>query len=400
MRWFSKDKRIYLDYTAATPVDRDVRREMRPYFSKHFGNPGSVHREGQYAARAVEEARAKIAAILRAHTDEIIFTSGGTESNNLALAGAARFSSKNPVHIITTLIEHPSVLEVIRELERKGASVSHLGVGEDGRVRPHELREALRPDTTLVSIMYVNNEIGSIQPIRELTKVIRKHRKASGTSLPYFHIDASQAPLCIPLSVETLGADLLTLDAQKLYGPKGIGLLYKRRGVALTPIIRGGEQEEGLRAGTENVPLIVGFAKALALAEERRDFDNRKLAALQSYFISEIESKLPHVIVNGGMEHRVPSNVNISIPGIESAFMVVWLDAHGVACGSRSACIREDDTPSYVIRALGGTDGAARSSLRFTLGRSTSTREIDRAIRVLASMVATLCKEPPAHLTR
>ncbi|HEX9608983.1 MAG TPA: cysteine desulfurase family protein [Candidatus Paceibacterota bacterium] len=383
-------KRIYLDYAASTPLDQEVKRAMLPYFSKHFGNPGSIHREGRVAAEAIADARERIARILDAHANEIIFTASGTEANNLAIYGVVRASNQASPHIVTTSIEHPSVMEPVRSLEQGGARVTYLGVDDKGRVRSKELRSALTKNTMLVSIMLVNNEIGSIQPLREIMKVIRKHRHETGGVLPYVHTDASQAPLFLLLSLEKLGVDLLTLDGQKLYGPKGIGLLYKKRTAHLVPQLMGGEQEGGLRPGTENTPLIVGMARALELAEMRREHDNRHLSSLQDYFFSSIVEAIPSAIVNGGTEDRVPNNVNISIPGLESAFMVVWLDARGIACGSRSACTNEKDEPSYVIRAMGNGEKLAGSSLRFTLGRMTTRSDIARAVGALSDMVRKL----------
>lgn len=391
MQWFAKKKsRVYFDHAASTPTDESVVEAMLPYFIEYFGNPGSMHAEGQMAMNTVSDARSRIAGILTAHSDEIVFTSGGTEANNLAIRGTVQACGMKVPHIITTTIEHPSVLEPVRALEREGAQATYLSVDRVGRVKPKDLRDALREHTALVSIMYVNNEVGSIQPINELVKVVRRHRKETGGVWPYVHVDASQAPLFLGLSMEKLGIDLMTLDAQKVYGPKGVGLLYKRRAVTIQPTVFGGNQENGLRPGTENVPLIVGFAKALELAEDRRLRDNAELTALRDYFITLIKRALPKVVVNGGMEHRVPNNVNISIPGHESAFMVVWLDAHGIACGSRSACSSEEDEPSHVIRAMGGSSEEAQSSLRLTLGRGTTRKDIDRTVHELESMVQKL----------
>jgi len=363
---------------------------MRPYWSVRFGNPSSIHREGVVAQRAIEDARERAARAVGGRGSEITFTSGGTEANQLALLGMlAAYRGRGKPHVVTTSIEHPSILDALAHLEEDNEiSLTRLPVSAEGLVDPSEVRKALAHETVLVSVQYVNSEVGSVQPIREIAKVVRRARTRSGSGYPYFHTDASQAFLCYPINVLKLGVDLLTLDAQKIYGPKGVGLLWHPRTVALRPIMYGGGQEGGLRPGTESVPLIVGFAEAIVLAEEQRAHTSKQLKDLQSYFIDLIKKQIPGVQVNGGMVHRAPNNINISIPGFESEFMVLWLDAHGIACGSRSACMTGDHGDSYVLFALGKSEDVQKGSLRFTLGKENTKDEIRRVMETLVEMLA------------
>lgn len=386
--WLQKkntQKRIYLDYAASTPLDARVHVAMEPYWSEVFGNPGSIHQEGVAARAAVEDARARIAAYVGAVPDEIIFTGGGTESNYMAVRGMVSDEGGEP-SMVSSSIEHPSVLESLQNLGAQGCSATFIPVDEAGTLDVSALREALKKPTRLVSVMYVNNEVGTVQPLRDIAKAIRAARKQRGTEAPFLHTDASQAPLYLPIDVRKMGADLMTLDGQKLYGPKGVGMLYRRRGVPLMPVTRGGGQEGGMRPGTENVPLIVGFAKALEIAHNEREREGKRLAALQHYFIEKLTRELPRAVLNGTARNRIPNNINFSLPGIDSEFAVLWLDARGIACGSRSACAAKTHEHSHVIQAMGGSEERSARALRFTMGKDTTRQNIDRVIDVLRSI--------------
>ncbi|MBI2097972.1 MAG: cysteine desulfurase [Candidatus Vogelbacteria bacterium] len=375
-------KRIYLDTAAG------------------FNNPSSIHVEGVAAAKALDSARALTAAILGTRAEEIIFTSGGTESNNLAIFGLVRTFGKG--HIITTAIEHASVLEPCRSLEREGWAVTYLPVKPDGLTDPAVFARALRPDTVLVSIAYANNEIGVIQPLRELARVVRKFRNVKHRNVqhrmsnkmcdircltPIFHTDACQAPRFLDCRVPALGVDMMTLNSGKIYGPKGVGCLYVRQGIKLSPLLLGGGQERGLRSGTENVPGIVGLAAALRLGAKLREKESVRLAKLRDYFIEKLLA-LPGVVLNGSAESRLPNNINVSFVGADSEYLVLALDAAGVACSSGSACSTHLQDSSYVIQALGGNQERARSAVRFTLGRDTTKRDLDYVLKILPGILS------------
>lgn len=382
-----KKRRIYLDYATTTPLDPQVARAMHASERDGFGNPSSLHREGVVATVALKNARTSVARAIEAHPHEIVFTGSGTEANNLAIVGVIRRlreSGKDiaKLHAVTTTIEHSSVLEPFRALEREGLKVTYVPVDEEGIARLDVLKQSLQKNTVLVSVMYANNEIGTVQPIRKIAALLR-----SSPARPIFHTDACQAPLYLNVNQDYLGADLISFDAHKLYGPKGVGALYIREGTRLAPILHGGGQERGMRPGTESVPLIVGLAEALALAVKRRARDAERVRRLRGRFLDGILRLIPDVRVNGGMRDRLPNNANISVPGLAAEFAVLQLDARGVACSSKSAC-RERDEASYVVAALGRADGSESSSLRFTLGRATTARDIDAAVRALAEVVS------------
>lgn len=388
----SNKKRIYMDYAATTPVDKDALKAMLPYFADNFGNASSIHKEGLMARNALDASRKKIADILNTRSEEIIFASGGTEANNLAIFGAISAFEESGIrpkdmHAITSGIEHPSILEIFKMLEKKGLEVSYIEVDELGIINPKDVKNALKENTVLVSIMYVNNEIGTIQPIYEIAKIIRRRRKERKSEI-YFHTDASQAPLYLSIDIQKLGVDMMTLCGQKIYGPKGVGCLYKKKNIKLQSIIMGGGQEIGLRAGTENTPLIIGFSKALELAEQNREKESRRLVKLRNYFIEELNKKIPQAKLNGSRESRAPNNINVYIPRIDGEFFTIVLDSKGIACATKSACKENDeDKGSYIIEALGHSKERAKSSLRFSLGKSATKKDIDYVVKTLSESV-------------
>lgn len=391
---FKKTKRIYLDTGAATPVDQRVFKVMAPFLRQAFGNPSSIHQEGVEAFRAKENARKEVADVLKAHPDELYFTSGGTEADNMAIFGIARgllaFKKiPKPGHIIVSAIEHQAVLEPCLKLEQEGWRVTRLAVNEKGLVEMAALKEALSDDTVLLSIIYANNEIGTIQPIREIAKELRHWRDHRPSRWPLvFHTDACQAPRFLPLDVAVLGVQAMTINGSKIYGPKGVGCLYLKRGVPCEPIIYGGGQEKGLRSGTENVAGIVGLAKALSICESERAKESERLARLRDYFIIKVRKGIPDVLVNGDLLSRLPNNVNITIPGIFAELLLLELDYRGVACSTGSACSYHSKDESHVLVALGHTKDYADSTLRFSLGRDTTKKDIDFTVDCLKKLVS------------
>lgn len=382
-------KRIYLDHAAATPQEVRVSEIVRKIGEEAYGNPSSIHKEGVLAKKILEEAKRNVADILHAHSDEIIFTGGGTESNNLAIFGAVVNPEK--AHVIVSSIEHPSVLECVRELERRGAEATYLPVSVDGIISLKSVKDALRKNTVLVSVMYANNEIGTIQPVAEIAKVIRQHNKAGGTAL--FHTDACQATNYLDINVLRLGVDIMTINASKIYGPKGIGALYFKRGLtSLKPVIFGGGQEGGLRSGTENVAAIAGFSEALTLTEKTKEKESARLAKLRDFFIHEILTKIPDTVLNGSESERLPNNVNISFLGADAEEIVIALDARGVAASTGSACanISRDGKVSNAVLALDGDRIRAMGSVRFTLGRGTKKEDVVYTARGLVVIMKKL----------
>lgn len=393
-----------MDYASTTPLDPRVFKVMTPFFLEKIGNPSSIHFEGVLAKKGLEESRVKVAKILQAHADEIIFTSGGTESNNLAIFGVVKNLEKSglsiaKMHFVTTVIEHSSVLECFRELESRGAKVDYAPVKSNGIVDPKIIEKLLRRETVLVSIGYTNNEIGTIQPLREVSKIIKNLSAVKGQesiikgfSSLIFHTDASQAPLYLDCMTERLGVDLMTLDGHKMYGPKGVGALYVKRGNLIQPIFEGGGQERGFRATTENVPAIVGFAKAFEIAVSMRIKESARLEKLRNYFYSKVLQNtgiegLGNITVNGDLNERLPNNINISVTGLDAEFAVLKLDARGIACSTKSSCLGSEGG-SYVVRALGGSAKRSLESLRFTFGRSTVKADIDYLLIQLKSIIA------------
>lgn len=406
-------QRIYLDHAATTPLDPKVKKAMELFWFKNFGNPSSLHKEGRDARKAVMESRLVIAKILGAKGDEIIFTSGGTESDNLAILGTANhfrlnFSRLYPQvgsdadskskrngfakigHIVTSNIEHHAVLNPCKELERAGWDITYVNVDKNGIVNPNDIKKAIRPETVLVSIMYANNEIGTIQPISEIGKIIQNHKKEKKTDYPYFHTDACQAGGYLDLDVNKLNVDMLTINGSKIYGPKGAGVLYVKRGVNVNPLTFGGEQEKNLKPGTENVPAIVGMAEALKLAQAGREKESKRLIKLRDVFISRLTKKIPEVYLNGDPAKRLPNNINISVMGVEGESLVLYLDEYGVACSTGSACSSMSLEPSHVITAINKDPLYAHGSLRFTMGKLTTKQNLDYVIKILPEIVRKL----------
>jgi cysteine desulfurase len=386
-------KMIYLDNASTTPVRPEVILAMKPYWTENFGNPSAITKGGVIARQAVEKARKTIADSLLRRPNEVIFTSGGTESNNLAIIGVVNYLLKqhkiklSDFHFITTNIEHSSVTECFKELERRGAKVDYLKVKESGIVEVKDLRKLIKPNTILVSVGYANNEIGTVQPIREIAKEIRHARKSLlGKSSPLFHTDASQAGLWLDLNVNQLGVDLMTLDGQKMNGPKGVGVLFKKANLEISPVLFGGGQEKGLRSGTENVPLIVGLAKTFELARKDWIKNNKKVKVVRDYFWQNVQAKIPGVILNGDLEKRLPNNLNISVSNINSEFLVLCLDEAGIVCSTKSSCER-DAEESFVVRALGGENWRAKTSLRFSLAENISRKDINYVVTILKKEV-------------
>lgn len=383
------ERRIYLDHSATTPVDPRVAEAMARAVVQVFGNPSSVHGYGQQARAAVDRARREVAALINARPNEIIFTSGGTEANNLAIRGVCEAAEAHGRHIVTSAIEHPSVRGVCAALEQRGWEVTRLPVYENGIVRVEDVREAIRPDTVLVSVMIANNEIGTIQPVAEIGAIVRE-RRAAGQLHLFLHTDAVQAAGRMALNVEELGCDLLTMSAHKLYAPKGTGALYARRGVRLAGQNIGGHQERERRAGTENVPGIVAFGEAAKLAREELHERTGHDSGLRERFERKVTDLIPEVVMNGDRDQRLPHLSNISFRYIEGEGLLINLDLQGVAVSTGSACSSGTLEPSPVIRALGVSDEIARGSIRFSFGKENTDADVDYTIEVLVQSVERL----------
>ena len=392
-------REVYLDHAATTPLHPAVREAMLPYLGEKFGNPSSFHGVGKKVKDDVDHARERVARVLHVRADEILFTSGGTESDNLAILGYARMNQSQGKHLITLSIEHHAVLETMMHLEKKeGFEVTYLEPDRDGLVTVEQVEAALREDTTLVSIMYANNEIGTIEPIAQIGNVIQKWREVHKRPVLKFHTDACQTTGYLDLDVEKLHVDMFTLNGSKMYGPKGIGLLYVKRGIKLEPLQFGGSQERALRPGTENIAGIIGMATALELAQADREQETQRLIPLRDRLIEGIRSSIPKTRLNGHPTTRLPNNVNISIMDIEGEALILYLDAQGVYASTGSACTSASLDPSHVILALGLPYEVAHGSLRLTLGRSTTQEDVDYVIEVLPSLVEKLRSISPVHV--
>lgn len=376
--------RVYLDYNATTPVDPAVLAAMLPYFTESFGNAGSVHSAGQRARAAVDAARESVAALIGGTPNEIVFTSGGTEADNLAIFGAVAASPKPRKHVITTAIDHHAVLHSCEELARQGVEVTFVPVGRgpesQGIVDPEEIRRALRPETVLITVMHANNELGTIQPIAEIARIAAE----AGVC---FHCDAVQSAGKVPLDVKSLGVDLLSISAHKFCGPKGVGALYVRSGTRIVPRFWGGHAERDRRPGTENVPGIVGIGKAAEVARLKLPEDSARIRALRDRLETALLERIPAVRVNGDHTRRVPNTSNLTFTGAGGEALLIALDLQGIACSTGAACSSGSTEPSHVLTASGLSHDDARSSLRFSLGRPTTAEEIDYAIAVIPAVV-------------
>ena len=386
-------KKVYFDYAATTPTDPEVLAAMEPYFFDKFGNASSLHAYGQEAKKAIEDARQALSEFIGANPEEIVFTSGGTESDNFALLGSAYALEKKGNHIITSAIEHHAITEPAKFLEKKGFKVTYLKVDRSGQVSPQDLKEAITKETILVSIMQANNEIGTLQPIAELGKIA----KEKGI---YFHTDAVQTIGHIPVNVNELNVDLLSLSAHKFYGPKGVGALYIRKGRRLETFMRGGDQERGRRGSTYNTTGIVGLGKAVQLCREKMISEVNLQTLLRDKLIREIPSRIPEVILNGHPMKRLPNNVNFSIKYIEGESILLNLDLLGIACSTGSACTSSSLEPSHVLLATGLDHATAHGSIRITLGRWTKESDIDFFLEKFPQIVQKLRAMSPLYEKR
>ncbi len=390
---------VYLDHSATTPIDPRVREVMLPYLGDLYGNPSSFHGVGKVVTDALGEAREKIAQILEARSDEILFTSGGTESDNLAILGYARKNQAEGKHLITTTVEHHAVLETMMHLEKKeGFEVTYLKPDRDGMITVDQVQEALREDTILVSIMYANNEVGTILPIAAIGSMIEKWKKDHQRPALRFHTDACQAGEYLDLNTQKLHVDMLSLNGSKIYGPKGVGLLFLKRGIKLQPLQFGGAQERALRPGTENISGIIGLATALEMSQAQRKEESERLTPLRDALILGLKKVVTKTRLNGHVSERLPNNVNISFMDIEGEALLLYLDAHGVYASTGSACTSASLDPSHVILALGLPYEVAHGSLRFSLGRSTTQADIDYVIETLPPLVKKLRSLSPVNV--
>ena len=384
---FKKPVWIYLDYAATTPVKAEVFLMMKPYFSDHYGNPSAVHQAGLLAKVAVEDARTSVSRTLRVRHTDVLFTSGGTESNNLAVIGTLRYLNNQGVpfkemEIISTQIEHPSISVALEYLKELGVVVHYVAVDADGLVDQQNLVELLSKRTVLVTLAYVNSEIGVVQDVKRISRTIKSYNQTHNKKIR-FHLDACQAPLWLPIQLDSLGIDMISLDAGKCYGPKGVGVLAFTHQVKFLNITFGGSQEKGLRAGTENVPLIVGCAKALELAQTDYVKRSAATAALRDHLIHKLTTEIPDCLVNGSRSARVANNVNVSIIGIDTEYAVVYLDKQGIAASTKSACSGADGGGSSVVRVITGNEERALSTIRFSLGEETSQNDIEQVGKIL-----------------
>lgn len=395
MNIFKSKKRIYLDHASSTPIDPRVERAVSAASLHAYANPSSLHKEGIATRAVLEDARRSVVTFFDVHADEIIFTSGATESDNLALFGVLeayrmnnRALGEHP-HIILSSIEHSAVREHALFVEKQEVDVTFIPVDEYGLIDMKALKESITPRTIFISVMYANNEIGTIEPITEIAKLIRHYKKHNALASPYplFHIDATQAINYLPTRIPPLGVDLLTCNGSKIYGPKGVGILYKRRGIPFAGQLKGGDQEMGFRPGTENVPAIAGFAKALEIVAEMKDKESSRLAVLKEFFLTELKKQFPAVIINGHETLSLPNIVNFTLPHIESDYLVLSLDARGFAVSSKSACKSDDERASHVIMNLRKGTDSTDGSLRVSFGRSTKKQYLISFLRALHEVV-------------
>lgn len=383
-------RKVYLDYSATTPVKEEVLNEMIPYFTEQFGNPSSLYSEGLTSKDAVEKARNQIAALINAGPAEIFFTAGGSEADNWALIGTAEKLQAKGNHIITSMIEHPAILRTCEYLEKRGFEVTYIAPEKDGRILPEKIEEAITDKTILISIMAVNNEIGTVEPVKEIAEIAKKHKVL-------FHTDAVQALGNISLDVKDLGVDMMSISSHKIYGPKGIGALYIRKGVRPDSFIHGGGQENGKRAGTENLPGIIGFGKAAEIAKEHFDEHVKHCSELRDYLVEKVTSEIPDTRINGTLEYRHPGNANITFDYIEGESILLLLDLNGIAISTGSACSSKSLKPSHVLDAIKIPVELIHGSVRFTVGDFTTKEDIDYTVEVLKKVVKTLREVSPVN---
>ena len=378
----------YFDNAATTRTDDEVLKEMLPYFSQSYGNPSSIYKIGRENRKAVEEAREKVAKAINAEPNEIYFTVGGSESDNTAIRGIAYAYKQRGNHIITSKIEHPAVLETCKQLEKEGFEVSYIGVDEKGIVNLEELKNSIKETTTLITIMFANNEIGTIEPIKEIGKIAKENNII-------FHTDAVQAVGSVKIDVKEMNIDSLSLSGHKFYGPKGIGALYVKKSVRFQKFVNGGHQEKNKRAGTENVPGIVGLGKAIEVAYSNLEEHNKKIKELRDYYVEEVKKRIPYIKINGDMENRLPGNSNISFRFIEGEGLLLNLDLKGICASSGSACTSGSLNPSHVLLAIGLPHEIAHGSLRITIGKYNTKEEVDYLLNNLEEIVSRLRNMSP-----
>ena len=374
---------IYFDNAATTKLDDEVLKEMMPYLTNMYGNASAIYELGRESRKAIEDAREKVAKVLNCEVGEVYFTSCGSESDNTAIKEIARANKKNGNHIITSKIEHPAVIETCEQLKKEGFEITYIGVDEKGIVDLEEIKRAIKPTTILISIMFANNEIGTVEPIKEIGKIAKEHKIV-------FHTDAVQAVGNVRIDVEDMNIDSLSLSGHKFYGPKGVGVLYVKREIEFHSFINGGHQERNKRAGTENVAGIVGIGKAIELAYQNLDEHNKKITELRDYFINQITAKIPKVKINGDMINRLPGNVNISFEGVDAEGLLLNLDLKKICASSGSACSADSLEPSRVLLAIGLEKEMAKSSLRVTIGKYNTKEEVDDLIESLEEIIARL----------
>ena len=380
----------YFDNAATTKLDDKVFDKMVPYFKEYYGNAAAIYKLGKESSKAIKEARSIVASIFNCTDEEIYFTSGGSESDNTAIKGIAYANKGEGNHIITSKIEHPAVIETLKSLEKDGFEVTYLNVDENGIVDLEELKNSIKDSTILISIMFANNEIGTIEPIYEIGKIAKEHGV-------YFHTDAVQAAGSLDIDVQKLNIDSLSISAHKFYGPKGIGALFVRKGIKFNPLINGGHQEKGKRAGTHNTPLIVGLAEALKLSYENLEEKNDKIRKLRDYYINEIEKRIPYIKINGDRSNRLPGNANISFKFIEGEGILLNLDNKGICASSGSACTSGSLDPSHVLLAIGLPHEIAHGSVRISIGKYNTKEEVDYLIDSLVEIVGRLRNMSPLY---
>ncbi len=386
-------KIAYFDHSATTPIDPRVLKEMMPFFQTKFGNASSIHYLGRISESAIEQARQKVAKALNCEPSEIIFTSGSTESNNLVFKGLiANFKKDQKIHIIVSSIEHDSVLEPCAELEKQGIEVTYLPVQKNGMIKINDLKKALKKETVLVSIMTANNEVGIIQPIKEIGKLLSEQKKKI-----FFHTDATQALNALQCDVLKMKVDFLSLSGHKIYGPKGVGALFVKKGSLLKAIQLGGHQENNLRSGTSNVPGIVGLGKALELAQKEMVKNNKKISKLRNFLIKNILEKIPEVKLNTDLAHSLPSHAHFSFLGVEGEALLLDLDFNGIAVSTGSACSSKSLEPSETLIAMGISPEIAHGSIRFSLGKNNTQEEVKKVIKILPKIVAKFRKMNPLY---